>query len=296
MTIDLNAIKEAALASDLDEFYWEVGDVNGPIVSGIKGSLGSYDTPEIIASASKMLYAAYALEMGHTSKTDLSFCNMTSGYVSGKTINGPRLKVNECFDDVVTPSQVGKFYYSGGHMQKHATAYAGLGNLTARSLGKEVSRVLGVQISYSQALLAGGAVTSPQAYREFLLKILRNELVISKYLGVDAVCTLPKVCPTASVSPVDMPWGYSWGHWVEEDGTFSSAGAFGFYPWIDKTKTYYGLVVPKNRELIAKTSQKAGEAIRNALLDSVTPGPVVDPAPAPISWLRKLFSFWPFNR
>lgn len=26
------------------------------------------------------------------------------------------------------------------------------------------------------------------------------------------------------------------------DGSFSSPGAFGFYPWIDSTKTYYGIV------------------------------------------------------
>ena len=26
------------------------------------------------------------------------------------------------------------------------------------------------------------------------------------------------------------------------DGAFSSAGAFGFYPWIDATKTLYGII------------------------------------------------------
>ena len=26
------------------------------------------------------------------------------------------------------------------------------------------------------------------------------------------------------------------------DGAFSSAGAFGFYPWIDTSKRYYGIV------------------------------------------------------
>lgn len=37
-------------------------------------------------------------------------------------------------------------------------------------------------------------------------------------------------------------------HWVEDDpatngdGSFSSAGAFGFYPWIEPTKLYYGVI------------------------------------------------------
>lgn len=44
-------------------------------------------------------------------------------------------------------------------------------------------------------------------------------------------------------TPADSePWKYSLAHWVEKDGTFCSAGAFGFYPWIDSSKTWYGVV------------------------------------------------------
>lgn len=47
--------------------------------------------------------------------------------------------------------------------------------------------------------------------------------------------------------PPGESWHYSIGHWVEDDpvvgdGAFSSPGAFGFYPWIDATKSYYGIL------------------------------------------------------
>jgi hypothetical protein len=69
------------------------------------------------------------------------------------------------------------------------------------------------------------------------------------YLGTHAVCTNPATCSTALYSPVPSveSWHYSLAHWVEDDpsvgdGSFSSAGAFGFYPWIDASKTYYGIL------------------------------------------------------
>ena len=42
-------------------------------------------------------------------------------------------------------------------------------------------------------------------------------------------------------------WHYSIGQWVEDDpvsgdGAFSSPGAFGFYPWVDAGKSWYGIV------------------------------------------------------
>jgi len=68
-------------------------------------------------------------------------------------------------------------------------------------------------------------------------------------LGTHAVCTNPATCPTAlnTPSPANESWHYSVGHWVEDDpvvgaGAFSSAGAFGFYPWIDAGKARYGIL------------------------------------------------------
>src|SRR5690606_17686590 len=67
------------------------------------------------------------------------------------------------------------------------------------------------------------------------------------YLGHNPVCTDPSSCATALSSPAPEKWHYSLGHWVEDDpttgdGAFSSPGAFGFYPWIDSSKTYYGIL------------------------------------------------------
>ncbi len=49
------------------------------------------------------------------------------------------------------------------------------------------------------------------------------------------------------------------------DGAFSSAGAFGFYPWIDSGKTYYGVVA---RQVFAQNagydSARCGRLIRKA--------------------------------
>ena len=52
---------------------------------------------------------------------------------------------------------------------------------------------------------------------------------------------------SAAESPVVEAWHYSYAHWVEDgpavgDGAFSSPGALGFYPWIDATKTTYGVL------------------------------------------------------
>ena len=69
---------------------------------------------------------------------------------------------------------------------------------------------------------------------------------VSAPCSARAVCTLPGICATALSSPAPAQYSYSLGHWVESDslgdGTFSSAGAFGFYPWIDASKSYYGIL------------------------------------------------------
>jgi hypothetical protein len=76
-------------------------------------------------------------------------------------------------------------------------------------------------------------------------------------LGSQAVCTYTGAtdtstgrqnCGNSEYSPAtDLAWHYSLGHWVEDDpvsgdGAFSSPGLYGFYPWIDSAKTYYGII------------------------------------------------------
>ena len=77
---------------------------------------------------------------------------------------------------------------------------------------------------------------------------MNQQLAAGKLLNASPVCTNPQTCPTALSTPFptsESP-NYSIGHWVEDttvsDGAFSRAGAFGFYPWIDATKTLYGII------------------------------------------------------
>lgn len=70
----------------------------------------------------------------------------------------------------------------------------------------------------------------------------------------DLSCSTTIAPPLSNGNPIphDVYWDYSIGHWVESDpdhpaqanadGSYSSAGSRGFYPWIDSTRTWYGLV------------------------------------------------------
>jgi CubicO group peptidase (beta-lactamase class C family) len=153
------------------------------------------------------------------------------------------------------------FDYNGGHFQWYAATATdadppglGLGSLDVTGLAGEIKNLLGqeLNITYSSPVLAGGVRLRPVDYAQFLQKILSGGLAIKNHLGEDPVCTLPGICPTAIYSPADPSnWHYSWGHWVEDDstigddGAFSSPGAFGFYPWIDSSKKYYGILARK---------------------------------------------------
>ena len=92
-------------------------------------------------------------------------------------------------------------------------------------------------------------------YARFLRATLKGDLQMGALLGSHAVCTNPQTCPKEAVKtpiPQTETWHYSVGHWVEDDpkvgdGAFSSPGAFGFYPWIDASKTFYGIVAREDR-------------------------------------------------
>jgi len=108
-----------------------------------------------------------------------------------------------------------------------------------------------VTLRDSQPQLAGGLVMSPDAYATVLRKMMAGTLQMGALLGTQPVCTNPLTCgfdkATIPPIPTSESWHYSAAHWVEDDpvvgdGSFSSPGVFGFYPWIDATKTLYGIV------------------------------------------------------
>lgn len=77
------------------------------------------------------------------------------------------------------------------------------------------------------------------------------------------------VGPRASPVSEGQPWHYSIGHWVEDDplsgdGAFSSGGTFGFYPWIDATRTTYGVIARVDERGSGRESAKCGRLMREA--------------------------------
>lgn len=266
-------------------FYWEIGDRASVLASGSVTRPGgpSVSGSDVmsIASASKWLYSTYYLErtLGALTPTDVDFLTFRSGYSSLSTCMGATT-VAECLDldngrgstnGAYNPASAGKFDYNGGHMQRHA-ADIGLGALDAVGLAAEMKSKLGadIELAFGQPQLAGGAHMSATDYAKVLRKILDGTLLMNSALGTYAVCTDPASCPQAvsTPSPKGERWHYSLGHWIEDDpvigdGAFSSTGAFGFYPWIDRSKTYYG-VVARLDLLGAVDSVDCGRLIRKA--------------------------------
>ncbi|MGC3982354.1 MAG: hypothetical protein QM808_13980 [Steroidobacteraceae bacterium] len=282
-----------AACSAIQPFYWEVGDKAGALASAsVGGNTPNANTTMLIASASKWMFGAYVVELraGQLTADDIAALTMRTGYTH---LNYSRClttaTVGECSsaahlldaysNDSLEPNYVGKFYYNGGHFQKYAASTLGLaGNINA-TLKTSIANQIGLDFSfaYDSPQLAAGISTSAADYAFFLRKILNNQLRMYSALGSNAVCTNPTVCPTAAVStpiPTTESWHYSLGHWVEDDasvgdGAFSSPGAFGFYPWIDAGKTYYGIVaryaVPGLiGDSVAVDSVNCGRLIRKA--------------------------------
>ncbi|MFZ2990940.1 hypothetical protein [Ideonella sp.] len=257
----------ACAESLLGSFYWEVGDKTGARASGSVGaSPPDANTLMSIASASKWMYAAYVVQKVGVRADDVPYLNFTSGYSRfGLPFCPSGGTVADCLDgkDDFDAATLGRFAYDGGHMQVHAVRGAGmgLGPLANAALAAELKAQLGSATwSYSQPQLAGGVVSSAAAYASFLRRILNNDLAIGAALGSHKVCTNPSTCSTAANAPVPETesWNYSLGHWVEDDPrvgdhAYSSAGAFGFYPWIDRSRSWYGVVAR-----LAQTEPQAG--------------------------------------
>jgi hypothetical protein len=294
-------------------FYWEIGDQNQMLASGSVYEDGqtmvSASTFNSIGSASKMLYAAYVTQVrgaaSNLTPSDISFLTLSSGYTNMPTtdtqdsvcpatdspdtvdtclpLKSPLSQYpDEPFGYLVT-QDIGMFYYNSGHMEVHAKASMGLGTVPVeplgplQSLGTVFAAKLGADapFNYTEPLMSGGIATTGGVYAGILRNILGRSLVFRDALGIDPVCTLPSVCPTAIYTPLDQEaWSYSIGHWVEDnpatngDGAFSSAGEFGFYPWIDSTKSYYG-IISRYQPSSSYASIQCGRLIRAAFMTGV---------------------------
>ncbi len=258
----VNAVKQVATTdtscANVAPFYYEIGDVTGARVSGSVGLIYGAATQMSIASASKWLYGAYVTQTrgGLLTADDIRFLTFTSGYVTFSSCARTDT-VGSCAvsgtNGNYTPAAAGKFFYEGSHMQTHATNFMSLGPLANAELATTIINGLGLSANaadfrYTQPQLAGGVSTSANTYTAFLRKLLDHSLIAGTQLNTNAVCTNNQTCATAIYSPfpsTESP-NYSIGHWVEDtlvgDGAYSSAGAFGFYPWIEPTKANYGVL------------------------------------------------------
>jgi hypothetical protein len=235
-------------------FYWSVGDAGGLRAEGRvgPGAPGS-DTRMPIASASKLVYGAYVVQKhgGRLGAEDVRALTFVSGYTDfGRCRRGQTVAECDAWGSNGTHEAAddGRFHYGGGHMQKHAVV-DGEGADDAATLARRVNALLGTDFDYGQPQPAGGIAATPAAYGHFLQRIVAGELLMHDALGTHAVCTNPATCAGAAFTPMphtESPH-YSIGHWVEDDpqagdGAFSSAGAFGFYPWIDREVAWWGVL------------------------------------------------------
>ena len=261
-------------------FYWEIGNGDAALANGSSTQAGgtavTASTRMPIASASKWVYGMYVAQKrgGATNLTanDIKFLNFTSGYTYMDTSttsatctappSGPN-SINYCLTlpsstpgktySSHDPATDGLFYYNSGHEENHAGQFQPeINALDASDLGAAIVAGLGVSgvtLDYNQPLLAGGINASANDYAPLLRAIVGGRLAMRDALGTHAVCawSIGPGCDAVQSPAVSVQWHYSIAHWVEDDpstgdGTFSSPGAFGFYPWVDADKQYYGVI------------------------------------------------------
>ena len=269
-------------------FYWSVGDASGVQAQGRVGLRAPHaDTHMPIASASKLVYNAYVVQKhgGRLSAEDVRYLTFTSGYTDFDRCRKDQT-VAECdawrHNDGHEPANDGKFYYNGGHMQMHAVV-DGEGPDDSAELARRVNAMLGTDFTYGSPQLAGGINATPAVYGHFLQRIVAGELLMHDALGTHRVCTNPTTCATAVYTPMsgnESPH-YSIGHWVEDDpkvgdGAFSSAGAFGFYPWIDRRVKWWGVLARMDLDVGSEPgpgveSLQCGRRIRAAWITGEAP-------------------------
>lgn len=271
----------------LGSYYWEIGDRNGVLVSGSVGAGGvTASTVMNIASASKWLFAAYVFEKHGDTPDLVPFLNFTSGYSNlDSDLCVATGTVSDCMNGGINASEAasGMFHYQGGHMQQLAIDL-GLGAMRSDALAAEVRSQIGtdVALAYVEPLPPGGVRTSAANYAVFLRKLLIDSatpLRLGAALGSHAVCTQPGPhCNASTDTAAALPenFHYSLGHWVEDDPTstpssnfaYSSAGKFGFYPWVDFDRKLYGIVARNDPTSVATgegyASLQCGRLIRLA--------------------------------
>jgi hypothetical protein len=278
----------SASCSSLGNFYWEIGAGAGPRFGFSRGSSVTAATQMPIASASKWLYAsAYVQARGYVNlgAEEKKRLNFTSGFIeaSNSGCGEPGLTVSTCYgpgykDVTFRLLQNGRFFYDGGHMQKLANdTLGGRRGTGLASVMDWLNGQLGTPLpeTDSAVAVAGGFSGSAAQYRVFLTKLLNHQYEMSALLTADAVPAYPGGPNVTSTPWVTGQAYYGLGHWLEREQVngawtltgHSSPGLFGFYPWVDATKSRYmilaraRLLSPDNE---GEKSRVCAQAIRRA--------------------------------
>jgi hypothetical protein len=223
-------------AGVLGDYYWEIGNVSGPLVSGQVGTSITRTTLVQLDSASKMVYASYYVQsvggVNNLTVTDVNFLHQRSGYTNEPVICPTAQSVFVCIQQtpgtgcspasgytvhsvVITSTSYGAlcgksqglFHYGGGNFQVQAVmnGVAGLYNSGIAALATLINATFGIgtTYSYSEPGLAGGANSTGANMATWLQGILAGTVVMKGALGAYESCTnyLGNTSNTGAPSP-----------------------------------------------------------------------------------------------
>lgn len=135
-------------------FYWEIGDrdrirAGRSVNAAGNATVLTSQTPMPIAAASKWMYGAYvdARRGGVMTAEDVQYVTFRSGYTNFSATGCDNADtVAQCVargtKGVLTAANVGRFFYDGAHMQKHARLPSpgmNLGRLGQRRVGRRAA-------------------------------------------------------------------------------------------------------------------------------------------------------------
>ncbi len=166
------------------------------------------------------------------------------------------------------------FYYGPSHLQVAGAAAAAVtGRRFNRIWRDQVADSLGLPTAAAYAIpslenprVAGGGTASGQDYAAVLTALLAGDLLGAEMRTLMATDHTPKGVVFEEAPPLagDAVWHYGLGCWREcgsesygtecdEPGVLSSPGIFGFYPWWDQARGFWGVLATQTESGAAFT-------------------------------------------
>lgn len=177
-------------------------------------------------------------------------------------INRPLVSLESCVADIAAenggaPAPGQQFYYNAAHMQvaglmaMEASGAESWGQVFAAFQAATGLFPNGVYDLPSQQnpRLAGGMHWRAEEYLELLAAIYRRTVLTPELIATMATDHTGTAEIVQSPAPSGLPWRYGLGQWIECEASdpcpeqrFSSPGAYGAYPFIDRQHGYFGLL------------------------------------------------------